>query len=51
MEDCAPFTFLGSWALVVSYLCFKFHISDTSISQEYVFQVEGAHTCFSHAYV
>jgi hypothetical protein len=31
MEDYVPFAFLGSWALVVPYLCFKFHIFDRFI--------------------
>jgi hypothetical protein len=42
MKDCALFVFLESWTLVVSYLCFKFHIFDRSILKEYVFQVEGS---------
>jgi hypothetical protein len=28
MEDCAPFAFLVSWALVALYLCFRFYIFD-----------------------
>jgi hypothetical protein len=28
MEDYAPSTFLGSWALVAPYLCSRFHIFD-----------------------
>jgi hypothetical protein len=35
MEDCAPFTFLKSWVLVVLYLCFWL------VLEEYVSQVEG----------
>jgi len=41
MEDCVPFIFLGSWALVAPYLCSKFRIFDRPILEEYVFQVEG----------
>jgi hypothetical protein len=51
MEDCAPFTFIRSWALVALYLCFRFHIFDKTILEEYVYQVEGAHICFSHVYI
>ncbi len=51
MEDCAPFAFLGNWALVVLYLCFRFHIFNKLILEEYVFHVKGAHTRFNHAYV
>ncbi len=40
MEDCAPSIFLKSWALVASYLCFKFRIFNQSILEKYVFQVE-----------
>jgi hypothetical protein len=32
-------------------LCFKFHIFNRLILEEYVSQVEGAHTYFSHAYM
>ncbi len=35
MEDCAPFTFLGSWVLVAPYLCSMFHIFDRPILEEY----------------
>jgi hypothetical protein len=41
MEDCAPFVFLGSWILVAPYLCFKFHIFNRLVLEEYVSQVEG----------
>ncbi len=41
MEDYAPATFLGSLVLVAPCLCFKFHIFDRPILEEYVFQVEG----------
>jgi hypothetical protein len=41
MEDCAPSTFLGNWALVVPYVCFKFHIFNKPILEEYGFQLEG----------
>jgi len=37
MEDCVPFAFLGNWAFVVLYLCFRFHIFDRPISEEYVY--------------
>jgi hypothetical protein len=49
MEDYAPSTFLGSWALVPPYLCFKFHIFNRPILKKYVSQVKGGHTSFSHA--
>jgi hypothetical protein len=48
-KDFAPFSFLWSWALVVLYLCSRFYIFDRPILEEYVYQVEGAHTCFNHA--
>ncbi len=51
MEDCTPFSFLGSWALVVPYLCFKFCIFDKPVLERYFFKLKGAHTCFNHAYV
>jgi hypothetical protein len=51
MEHCAPFVFLGNWVLMVSHLCFRFHIFNRHVLEEYVSQVEGAHTCFNHAYV
>ncbi len=41
MEDCAPSIFLGSWAMLDPYLCFKFHIFDRPVLEEYVSQVEG----------
>jgi hypothetical protein len=41
MKVYAPFFFLGSWALVVLYLCSRFCIFDKPILEEYVFQVEG----------
>ncbi len=41
MEDYALSTFLGSWALVVLYLCSMFRIFDRPILKEYIFQVEG----------
>ncbi len=47
MEDYASFAFLGSCILVASYLCFKFHISDKLILEEYDFQVEGGPTLVS----
>ncbi len=44
MEDYAPSAFLGSWVLVVSYLCYRFHIFDKPILEDYVSQVEeGLH--------
>jgi hypothetical protein len=51
MDNCAPFVFLGSWALVISYVCFRFCIFNILVLEEYVFQVEGVHTYFNHAYV
>jgi hypothetical protein len=44
MEDCAQFAFLGSWAFVAPYLCFKFHIFYRPGLEEYVFQVSFSHT-------
>ncbi len=41
IEDCAPCVFLGNWALVAPYLCFKFYIFDRLVLEEYVFQVKG----------
>jgi hypothetical protein len=41
MEDFAPSTFLGSWVLMVSYLCFKFCIFNRPVLEEYVFDFEG----------
>jgi hypothetical protein len=41
MEDCAPFVFLTNWALVVPYLCSRFHIFKKHVLEEYVSQVEG----------
>jgi hypothetical protein len=41
MEDCAPFIFIGSWALVAPYLCSRFHIFNRPILEKYVFQVKG----------
>jgi hypothetical protein len=41
MEYCAPSAFLGSWALVVMYLCSRFRIFNRPILEEYVFYVEG----------
>jgi hypothetical protein len=44
MEDCTPSIFLGSWVLVILYLCFKICIFDRPILEEYVFKVEqGPH--------
>jgi hypothetical protein len=44
IRDCAPFAFLRRWALVLVYLCSKFHIFDKPILEEYVYQVErGPH--------
>ncbi len=49
MDDCAPSIFLRNWVLVVMYLCFRFHIFNRPILEEYVFQIEegkrggGAH--------
>jgi hypothetical protein len=41
MEDYAPFTFIGSWAFVASYLCFRFCIFDRLVLEEYISKVEG----------
>jgi hypothetical protein len=37
MKDCAPSTFLGSWVILVSYLCYRFRIFDRSILGGYVY--------------
>jgi hypothetical protein len=37
MEDCAPFVFSGTEALVVPYLCSRFSIFDIFVLEEYVF--------------
>ncbi len=37
MEDYAPFDFLGSWVLVVPYLCSRFYIFNRPILEEYGF--------------
>jgi hypothetical protein len=36
MEDYAPSTFLGCWALVALYLCSKFRVFDRPVLEEYV---------------
>jgi hypothetical protein len=36
MEDYAPSIFLGCWALVALYLCFRFCIFDRPVLEEYV---------------
>jgi hypothetical protein len=41
MENCAPSIFLGSWDLVVPYLCSKFCIFYRPVLEEYVSQVKG----------
>ncbi len=41
MEVCAPSIFLGNWVLVAPFLCFKFHIFNKLVLEEYVIQVEG----------
>ncbi len=46
-----PIYSIGSWALVASYLCFRFRIFDRLVLEEYVFHVEGVCTCFNHVYV
>jgi len=40
MEDYAPSIFLRNWVLMVSYLCFRFHIFDRPVL-EYVSSIEG----------
>jgi hypothetical protein len=37
MEVYAPSAFLGSWALVALYLCYRFRIFDKPILKEYVY--------------
>jgi hypothetical protein len=31
MDDCAPFVFLGSWALMAPYLCSRFRIFNSPV--------------------
>jgi hypothetical protein len=49
MEDCAPSTFLGSWALVAPYLWTRFRIFNRPVLEEYVFWIKGGlhlfHSC------
>ncbi len=40
MEGCAPFVFLGSWALVAPYLCFRFCIFDRPMYQQKILVVK-----------
>jgi hypothetical protein len=40
-KDCAPSTFLRSWALMALYLWFRFCIFDRPILEEYVYQIKG----------
>jgi hypothetical protein len=47
MEDCAPSIFLGNWALVAPYLCFRFCIFDRPILEKYVSQIERGPTLAS----
>jgi hypothetical protein len=51
MEDCAPFTFLVNWALMVSYLCSRFCISIDPFWGSMFFKLKAAPTCFNHTYV
>ncbi len=37
MEECALSVFLGSWLVVVPYLCSRFCIFDRFLLKEYVF--------------
>jgi hypothetical protein len=37
IKDCASSTFLGNWALVVLYFCFRFHIFYKPVLEKYVF--------------
>jgi hypothetical protein len=41
MEDYAPSICLGNWVLVALHLCFRFHIFDRLVLEEYVSQVEA----------
>jgi hypothetical protein len=41
MEDCAPFSLLGSVAPVASYLCSRFRVFYRFVLEEFVSQVEG----------
>jgi hypothetical protein len=41
MEDYAPSIFLGSWALVVLYLCFRFHIFNKLNLKSMSFKLRG----------
>ncbi len=47
---CPP-TFLGSWAMVASYLCSRFRIFDRIVLKEYDFKIEGGPHLFNHGYM
>jgi len=51
MEDYAPSAFIGSWVLVVPYLCYRFCIFDRPILEECFLRLKKAHSCFSHVYM
>ncbi len=51
MEDCAPFAFLVSWALVALYLCFRFYIFDRFWKSMFLGLVGGGPTYSSHVYM
>ncbi len=50
MEDYAPSTFLGNWALVVLYLCFSFHIFNRFISKSMFFKLKGGPHIFQSCF-
>ncbi len=43
MDNCAPFVFLGSWASVIFYSCFKFCIFNILVLEEYFFKLRAPH--------
>jgi hypothetical protein len=51
MEDCAPFAFLGSWALVAPYLCPSFVSLIDPFWRSMFIRLRGAHTSFCHAFL
>jgi hypothetical protein len=51
MEDYAPSTFLGSWVLVVSYLCYGFVFLINLFWKIMFLKLKRVYTYFNHANV
>ncbi len=49
MEDCAPFAFIKSWALVAPYLCPSFVSLINLFWRSMFIRLKGAHTSFNHS--